>query len=365
MMKRVSMIVSIFLVCIIAILIYRTSVGHVDTETIGHPTYRDVNETLTIPGIVQPDKDFCIKSTISGVMDKVFVKVGDHVSVNEPIAMVRMVKDPEEYSNLMKQFNSSEARLNQAKAYFERMRNLNDKKLISQEDYEIAERDYLVVKSEYESLIECMAILNGTINDVPKAPNIMRATNNGVILELPIKEGGSVMARGTFNEGTTVARIADLNTLVFNANVMETDAVKLDSGMPVKYNLTTTDSISLTGTVISVAPMGVIEDGISRFEVKASIVIPKKYRRYVKAGSTINAKIITRSKHHVIALEEKYIQFSYDTAFVELKKENKYIRRILNIGISDGIYTEILSGLKYSDEVRLVVPTAGGSSEKP
>ena len=261
---------------------------------------------------------------------------------------------------------------------FERTEKLYVKKLIAQEVYEGEKSNLAVLLSEYESVESELDMLKGQYNQ-KGISNIITATDAGTILELPIKEGGSVMARGTLNEGTTVARVADLQSLVFKGNVLESDILKLAVGMELSLSVLMDKNITIDGALSLVAPKGIVQDGVARFEITAGLFIPEEYKQMIKAGCTANAEIVVeRIKHvlalvekyfqfiltanaeivverkkHALALEEKYFQFNYDSVFVEIVADkSKYEKRFLKTGISDGIYTEIIEGVDSTSLIK-------------
>ena len=295
--------------------------------------YRDIESKLTIPGVIQPSKEIDIKSTITGVLEKLLVQVGDEVVGGQPLAQIRYVKDPLEYRRLLKELEIAETRYLTAEASFERTEKLYVKKLIAQEVYEGEKSNLAVLLSEYESVESELDMLKGQYNQ-KGISNIITATDAGTILELPIKEGGSVMARGTLNEGTTVARVADLQSLVFKGNVLESDILKLAVGMELSLSVLMDKNITIDGALSLVAPKGIVQDGVARFEITAGLFIPEEYK-------------------HVLALEEKYFQFNYDSVFVEIVADkSKYEKRFLKTGISDGIYTEIIEGVDSTSLIK-------------
>ena len=306
---------------------------------------RDIEKKMTISGIVQPLKEIEIKSTISGVVEELYVQVGAEVNFGDPIARVQYVKDPMEYKRLRIELTVAQTRLDNAKNNFERTRTLYDKDVIASEEYENAQSNLSVLQSEYNSVASELSMLQGKYNQ-NDVSNIITATDSGTVLDLPVKEGGSVMARGTLSEGTTVARIADLKSLVFKGNVLESDVLLLSQGMPMSFSMVAAKDIKVAGILSMIAPKGILQDGVSRFEITADLDIPDSYRSYIKAGSTVNAETILESKEQVLALEEKYFQFSYDSVYVEVKtNKGNYEKRFLQTGISDGLYTEVLSGI--------------------
>ena len=345
------MIAFISIVCFV---IYVSSTKTVDYNHVIKPEYRNIEERLPLSGIAQPVKEFEIKSTISGVMEKLYVEVGDYVKYGDAIAKVRMVKNPEEYQDLTRRLEVARMKMDDTQSKFNRTRQLYENKLISDEEYETAKTDLMILRAEFQSVLAEMNMLKGRYQSAGIS-NVIRATNQGTVLSLPVKEGGSIMARGSFSEGSTVAKVAELSALIFMANVIESDAIKLRTGMQIDYKAVADSVIHFSGRILSIAPVGVVENGITRFEVKASMNVPDKYKDFIKAGCTINATTLLRSRKHVLALEERFFQFNYDSVYVEVKdKAGKYQKRQLKTGISDGMYTEILSGLSTKDEIKPV-----------
>jgi len=345
-MRVVKTIIILLMLGTVGFIVYRAvQSSSTDYTRTVNAHFRDIEKKMMISGMVQPLKEIEIKSTISGVVEELYVKVGDEVNFGEPIARVQYVKDPMEYKRLRIELTVAKTRLDNAKSNFERTRTLFRKDVIASEEYENAQSNLSVLQSEYNSVASELNMLQGKYsrNDVS---NIIKATDSGTVLELPIKEGGSVMARGTLNEGTTVARIADLKSLVFKGNVLESDILLLREGMSMLFSMVAAKDIKIEGILSMIAPKGILQDGVSRFEITADLDIPDSYRSYIKAGSTVNAETVLERKEQVLALEEKHFQFSYDSVYVEVKTYNgNFEKRFLQTGISDGVFAEILSGV--------------------
>lgn len=353
-MKIIRVLVVIAFISVVCFVIYVSSTKTVDYNHVIKPEYRDIEERLPLSGIAQPVKEFDIKSTISGVMEELYVEVGDYVKYGDAIAKVRMVKTPEEYQDLTRRLEVAKMKMDDTQSKFNRTKQLYESKLISDEEYETAKTDLMILRAEFQSVLAEMNMLKGRYQSAGIS-NVIRATNQGTVLSLPVKEGGSIMARGSFSEGSTVAKVAELSALIFMAYVIESDAVKLRTGMQIDYKAVADSVVHFSGRILSIAPVGVVENGITRFEVKASMNVPDKYKDLIKAGCTINATTLLRSRKHVLALEERFFQFNYDSVYVEVKdKAGKYQKRQLKTGISDGMYTEILSGLSTKDEIKPV-----------
>ena len=352
-MKTIRIIIILLLLATIGFVVYRKLNTNDDYSKTVRAEIRDIEETLTISGVIQPMKEIEIKSTISGVLETLSVQVGDEVKIGQDLARIQYVKAPMEYKDLMKNMEVAKTRYNHALQRFQRTTDLHDKKLISSQEYENEMDDLSILLTEYESLKSELNMLKGKYQ-TEGVSNVITSTAEGTILDLPVKEGGSVMARGTLSEGSTIAKVADLSSLVFKGEVVEADLSNLKVGMPVHYTCNALPDVLFDGEITLIAPMGVIRDGIARFQITANINVPKKYQKYIKAGCTANATVVLKRAYNVIALDEKYFQFNDDTIFVEVKKSDGiYEKRNLTTGISDGIYTEIIKGINIKDLIKV------------
>lgn len=352
-MKTIRIIIILLLLATIGFVVYRKLNTNDDYSKTVRAEIRDIEETLTISGVIQPMKEIEIKSTISGVLETLSVQVGDEVKIGQDLARIQYVKAPMEYKDLMKNMEVAKTRYNHALQRFQRTTDLHDKKLISSQEYENEMDDLSILLTEYESLKSELNMLKGKYQ-TEGVSNVITSTAEGTILDLPVKEGGSVMARGTLSEGSTIAKVADLSSLVFKGEVVEADLSNLKVGMPVHYTCNVLPDVLFNGEITLIAPMGIIRDGIARFQITASINVPKKYHKYIKAGCTANATVVLKRAYNVIALDEKYFQFNDDTIFVEVKKSDGiYEKRNLTTGISDGIYTEIIKGINIKDLIKV------------
>lgn len=352
-MKVLKIIIILLLLGSIGFVTYRKINSNEDYSKTVHAQIRDIEETLTISGVVQPMKEIEIKSPISGVLEKLSVQVGDEVRMGQDLARVQYVKDPMEYKNLMKNLKVAKTRYDNALQKFQGTSDLRDKRLVSALEYENEKDELSILRAEYEAVKSELNMLRGRYLNAGVS-NVIASTATGTILELPIKEGGSVMARGTWNEGSTIAKVADLSSLEFKGEVVEADIYKLKVGMPVTFMFNAASDVKFKGAITLIAPMGFVRDGIARFQVTANINIPTKFRQYLKAGCTANATVVLNRVNKVVALDEKYFQFSDDTVFVEVRKTNgTYEKRYLATGISDGVYTEIKKGLSIKDYIKV------------
>lgn len=315
-------------------------------------SYRDISEKLSVSGRIEPKKEIDVKSPISGVLETLYVEVGNEVKEGDPIARVQFVKDPLEKKNLLKQLEIEKSQFQQQKSHFERVELLYNKGLVSNEDYEQELSLYNVAKSELEAVSTEVEMIEGQYRQ-EGISNIVWATGNGTVLQLPIKEGGSVMARGTLSEGTTIVKIADLGSLLFKGYVLESDIVKVKKGQMVKVSVATNKSISLDGEVLLIAPKAEIINDAIKFELSVMIHVPDSLRQFLFAGSSASAEIICRERLNVLSVDEKYLKFRGDSVYLEtVVNKNKVEDRLIETGVSDGVYIEIVSGIDSTTRIR-------------
>jgi len=314
--------------------------------------YRNIEEKLFISGIIEPLKEIDVKSTISGVLEKLYVQIGDKVIAGQDIAKIQLVVDPVEYEQLIKEKTDAQIKFENIKNEYNRSKQLFDRGVIAKEEFEQGQTDLKLAQSEYEAIITRLNMLNGSYTK-KEISNIIRATDCGIILELPIKEGGSIMARGSWSEGSTVAKIANLDALIFKGYVLESDILKLHIGMKMNISLATQRDINFESIVHLINPKALVQEGTAHFEIVAEVFVPDTLRQYIRAGGTANGIVVLEQKEHVLSLEEKYFQFIDDSIFVEVEnKKSQFDKQYITIGISDGIYTEIVSGIDSISRVK-------------
>lgn len=317
-----------------------------------HPEFRDIKEVLKVSGNIEPFKEIDVKSPISGVLEELYVSIGDEVKKGQALAKVQFVKDPLEYKSLLNQQDIYKAKFDRQSKSFDRAKKLHTSGVISDLEYESEYSDFLVSKAEYESIIAEIQMVRGLyINK--DISNIVKATGDGTILELPIKEGGSVMARGTLNEGTSIAKIADLKSLIFKAYVLESDIMRIKIGMPIKvFTATDLTGKGVRAVVSMIAPKAQkSEKGLS-FEVNANIVPEDVDMPFIRAGSSAIGECIVAQRESVLSVEEKYLIYKNEVARVKLLGDDGVVtERTVQLGASDGIYTEVENGLDLNSKI--------------
>lgn len=314
-------------------------------------------ETKTVAtGKVEPRDEVLIKPQMSGIISEVLKEAGQMVKAGEIIARIKVIPE-------MVQLNSAESRvrvaninLEQIEQTFKRDKQLFEQGVISKEDYETSEANYRKATEEVENAQDALEIIREGISKRSTASSTtqVRSTITGMILDVPIKVGNSVIQSNTFNDGTTIASVADMSDMIFKGKVDETEVGRIHEGMPIKLTIGALDSRTFDAVLEYVAPKGVEENGAILFEIKAAAVIPKDV--YIRAGYSANAEIVLKRAQDVLTIPESTVEFQGDSAFVQVLEQETplqvFEKRNVTVGLSDGIQIEIQTGLTDKDKIR-------------
>ncbi len=357
-MNKLKILFAIIIVAVVSLVIYKINNKtdiKLDTNLFTTAKTRDINRKIFVPGEIQPQEEVQVKSNMSGILAELYVKLGDEVKKGDKLAKISMITDPITMERLERQLRIVTIEYNDSKLNFERQKTLYEKKVIAKSDFEAAQSQLQMQEIKVSSInneIELQSEKNSSQN----AFNIVKATRGGTIMELPLKVGGSIVARNSYNDGTTIASIADLNALVFKGKVLESDISYLKIDMDMKIKIGALQKQAFTGVLNQISPKGVQFDGSNKFDILAKIV-PLKEHDYseIRAGYSATAEIILENKENILAIKERYIDIRNDSALVEVYDENlnNFFEKNILLGISDGINIEILEGLSLTDKIKI------------
>lgn len=321
-----------------------------------NPFYSDVVMKTVATGSVVPRFEIEIVPQVSGIIDELYVEAGDKITKGQVVARIKIIPD-------MVTLNSAETRVNRAKIGFEdakidydRQQKLFDKEVISYEEFKSAKVGYDSAKEELTAAENNLELIkNGVTKKAATATNtLVRSTINGMVLDVPVEEGNSVIQANTFNAGTTIASVADMSDMIFEGNVDETEVGKIREGMPIQLEIGAIDKEKFAAVLEYISPKGVEENGAIQFEIKANVQLKKG--QFIRAGYSANANIVLERKDNVMVIPEGLLQFENDSSFVEVNvgsaEEPNYEKRWVHTGLSDGINIEITEGLKQEDKVK-------------
>lgn len=370
-------------------------------------TKMNIVKKTVATGSINPEKEVNIKSAVSGVVEEVFIKPGEEVKVAQKIAKIKLVPSPVNISNAKSNLDLTKVRYEEAKKELERQKSINSKGqdvaqtriavqeaekelarqkplfddgIISEQAYnqfvadldikrnqlEVAqtgasrslsqyELDVSVRKREYQAAVENLDLLrDGASKQSGQVSNIVESTVSGMVLDVPAKEGNSVTERNTFNDGSTIATIADMQSMIFEGKVDESEVGKLKEGMDLVLKIGAIEGETYSATLDYISPKGVTEEGTIKFDVKATVDLKKG--QFIRAGYSANADIVLAKKDSVMAIKESVLQFNKtaDSTFVEIQTgDQEFEKKHIQTGLSDGIFIEVTEGLSKDDKVKV------------
>ncbi|MBQ8807504.1 MAG: efflux RND transporter periplasmic adaptor subunit [Bacteroidaceae bacterium] len=318
-------------------------------------TTGNLEKTTIATGKIEPRDEILIKPQISGIIETVYKEAGETVKKGEVIAKVKVIPELGTLNSAESRVRLAEINARQSETDFSRMKKLYEEKLISSEEFEKSEVTVNQVREELQTARDNLQIVKEGItqNSASFSSTLIRSTIDGLILDVPIKEGNSVIMSNTFNDGTTIATVADMNDLIFRGNIDETEVGRLHEGMPVKITLGALQDMEFEAELEYISPKGVEENGANQFEIKAAISVPDSVT--VRSGYSANAEIVLQQAKGVVNVPESCVEFSGDTTFVYLLTQSEpqqFTRQQVTVGMSDGIQIEIKNGLKAGEKVR-------------
>ncbi len=307
-------------------------------------------------GKVLPLDEAEIKPQVSGIIEEIYVEEGANVEVGDLIATIRVVPNVQSLNSANGSVKTSQLRYDNTKTLFERNKKLFESGVISKQEFETAELNYNSAEQDLKNAKNNLEIIKkGSAEGVGSTANTMvRAEIKGTILEIPVRKGTQVIESNTFNAGTTIATIADMTKMIFEGQVDEAEVGKIENGTVLEVSLGAIEKKKYPAKLNFIAPKGTEVNGAVQFKIKGDLTLDEEF--FVRAGYSANADIILEERDSVLAIKEGLLQFDKETEspYVEvLTGEQKFERRDVELGVSDGINVEILSGVTEEDEIKI------------
>ena len=337
------------------------------TETASTQTI--VKKTVATGSIV-PKEEVLIKPNISGIIDEIFVEAGDIIKSGDLIAKVKVVPNVSSLTSAKNNINAANNQLETARLALENERNifnrqkaLFDKGVISANEFDTAQITFNQAQQRYnQEKVNLTAarqnfdiIKTGTTSGLGATANTeIRATVSGMVLDVPVKTGNQVIEANNFNDGTTIATLADVDKMIFEGKVDESEVGKIKENLPLEITVGAIENKKFDAILDYIAPKGVEENGAIQFEIKGTL--NKKDTTFIRAGLSANASIILAKVDSVMALKEALVQFDPKTKapFVEVENgDQQFERKDIELGISDGIFVEVKKGVDKEDKIKV------------
>ena len=320
------------------------------------PKMEDIQKTTIITGKIEPRNEVNVKPQISGIITDLYKEPGHFVNAGDVIAKVKVIPDMGQLSSAEARVRLAEINLKQAQVNFDREENLYNMKLVSADEYDKVKQSLQQAKEEKVAAIDALQVVRDGVSqsNAKASSTLVRSTISGVILDIPVKVGSTVILSTTFNDGTTIATLANMNDLIFRGNIDETEVGQLVNGMNMKITVGALQDLKFDAALEYISPKAVESNGANQFEIKAAVKLAEGSQ--IRAGYSANAEIVLATANKVLSLPESAIEFSGDSTFVYVikgeGKDKTYERTQVTTGLSDGVNIEIKKGITQKDMVR-------------
>jgi HlyD family secretion protein len=318
------------------------------------PFISDVVMTTVATGSVVPRKEIVITPKVSGIIDKIYVEPGETIVKGDIIAKIKIIPDMLALNNAESRLNRAKINLENSKKDFDRQKDLLAKGVTAEAEFEDYELQYKSAEEELAAAINNLELIKeGQTKKAGKITNtLVRSTIEGMVLEVPVEEGNSVIESNTFNAGTTIATVADMGEMIFEGKIDETEVGKIKEGMPLILTIGAIEDFKFNALLEHISPKGVEENGAIQFEIKANVELNDSI--FVRAGYSANADIVLDRRDSVMVIPESLLQFEEGKAFVEVESDKPQVfdKVFIEPGLSDGINIEVVSGLNIKDKIK-------------
>jgi len=335
------------------VFLYQKSQPKIEIFEIQNVQVRDIIKKTVATGSVIPRKEIEIKPQVSGIVEKIFIVAGQKIKNGDVIARVKIIPDMVNLNNAESRVNRAKLTLEDARIDFDRQTTLFGKQVTSKEEFQKAKLTFNSAKEEAEAAENNLELIRKgvTKNSATTTNTLIRSTIEGMVLDVPVKEGFSVIQANTFNAGTTIGIIADMNDMIFQGKVDETEVGKIKEGMNIELTIGAIATEKFNAVLKYIAPKGLIDNGAIQFDIKADVKLNEN--QFIRSGYSANANIVLEKRDSVLSIPEGLLKFEKDTAYVEIETTpQKFEKRLVKTGISDGINMEIISGLSKSDRLK-------------
>ena len=317
--------------------------------------YKTIEDKIVATGRVVPEDEVNIVPQISGIIQEIFVDEGDQVKAGDLLAKIKVIPNEQTLNSAEGRVKTTQIILQNSEKEYNRNKKLFEKGIISEQDFNSIELRYNQDKQSLENAKSDLQIIRlGSIGGSALTNTNVRSTISGTILQVPVKEGDQAIEANTFNPGTTIATVADLNKMIFEGRVDEGEVSKLKTGLPLKIEIGAIEDKVYDAKLTLIAPKGIEVAGAIQFQIEGEVYLDDEY--IIRAGYSANATIVTQTKENVLAIDEYLLQFDNKTkeAFVEIEiSDQNFEKRQIEVGISDGVFAEVLSGVTINDKIKV------------
>ncbi len=315
----------------------------------------DIVKKTVATGSIVPRQSVDVKPKVTGVLSELYVEAGKHVNKGEAIGKIQIIPDAQNMNSAESQVRSSQISLDNAKRELDREENLFKQGVVPEAELYKYRTDFALAKQQLDLASSSLQLVReGATRSAGKENTlIVTATVDGTVIDVPVKVGYSVIQANNFNPGTTVATIANMSDMIFDGNIDEGEVAKIKVGQSLRIKIGALEKDQFDGTLEYIAPQGKEVNGAIQFEIKGTIKLRSDIT--IRAGYSANADIVLDEKKQVFAIREALVQYDNDgKPFVEIEKSPQtFVKRDVQLGLSDGIKVEVLAGVSKGDKLKI------------
>ncbi|GHA68612.1 efflux RND transporter periplasmic adaptor subunit [Pontibacter akesuensis] len=318
------------------------------------PFETEIVKKTVATGSIVPRKEVQVKSQVSGIVEELYVEAGQVVKKGQLLAKIRIVPNMVSVNNAETQLQTAKLNFDEAKRELARYQELYAQKVVPEQEFRKYKADY-DMKRENLSAAESnlQLVREGSSRKKGQSSNLVYSTIDGMLLDVPIKEGTSIIERNNFNEGTTIASVADMRSLIFEGKIDESEVGKLKENMDLLLTIGAIEGRVFDAKLEYIAPKGVDEEGTIKFPIRAKVLLDEK--DFIRAGYSANADIVLDKREKTLAIKESMLKFEEERPYVEVETApQRFEKRMIKTGLSDGINIEVLSGLQKKDKIKVM-----------
>ena len=319
-----------------------------------HPSIGSISKSTIVTGKIEPRNEVNVKPQISGIITEILKDPGQKVAKGDVIAKITVIPDMGQLSSAESRVRLAEINLKQVETDFKRDENLYKQQLISANDYEKSSQALKQAREEKSAAEDALQVVKEGFSksNASASSTLIRSTIAGVILDIPVKVGNSVINSNSFNDGTTIATIANMSDLIFRGNIDETEVGQLVEGMPMKITIGALQDLSFDAVLEYISPKATESNGANQFEIKAAVRVSGENK--IRSGYSANAEIVLAQVDNVVVIPESVLEFEGDSTFVLMSTSDAkdYQRTSVSTGLSDGVNIEVKSGIDTTAIIR-------------
>jgi HlyD family secretion protein len=324
----------------------------------------DITKKTVATGSIVPRREVEVKPKVTGVLSELYVAPGKVVKQGDPLAKIAIIADAMQVNQADSGLRTAQIAFDNAKRELARNEELYKRGVVADAELQKFKTEFALRQQELQTAGSSLQLVKegATRGQGKSSTLIVTATADGMVIDVPVKVGFSVIQANNFNPGTTVAVVADMDDMIFEGRVDEAEVAKIKEGMKLAIKVGAIEKDTLEGALEYIAPKGKTIDGAIQFEIKAAVA--KKPGVQIRANYSANADIVLDEKKQVLAIREALVQYDKDKPFVEVETSpQSFVKRDVQLGLSDGIKVEVLSGVTKGDKIK--IPETAGPPGPP